>query len=163
MIMKKNIKRILFLSIILVSLSLQGFGQEKGKRFSPEEFRARTEAFIGQRAGFTSEESQKFFPLYHEMKGKQWKLMMEMGKLKQQKPTSSSTDKEYATIVNKIKDLGEEIAQLEATYYKRMCKVVSAKKVFEAMQAEDEFHRKTLSRFNHNRKRDGKHGPEKRD
>jgi hypothetical protein len=125
----------------------------KDKRMSPKEFRAKTEAFIGEKAGFTTEEAQKFFPIYHEMKGEQWKLMMEKGKLKQQKPGFASTDKEYATIINKIKDLNVEIAQIEETYYKRMCKAVPAKKVFMAIQAEDDFHRQALSRFNHDRRR----------
>ena len=150
--MKSYIRQLLLASLILTSLSASA-QMHKDKRMSPKEFRAKTEAFIGEKAGFTTEEAQKFFPIYHEMKGKQWKLMMEKGKLKQQKPGFASTDKEYATIINKIKDLNVEIAQIEETYYKRMCKAVPAKKVFMAMQAEDDFHRQALSRFNHDRKR----------
>ena len=151
--MRRFIRHTLFLGLIMASLSITAQPQHREKRMSPEEFRAKTEAFIGEKAGFTSEEAQKFFPIYHEMKGKQWKLMQEMGKLKQQKPGFASTDKEYTTIVNKIKSLGVEIAQLEETYYKRMCKTIPAQKVFKAMQAEDRFHRQELSRFNHNRER----------
>lgn len=150
--MKSYIRQLLLACLILTSLSASA-QMHKDKRMSPKEFRAKTEAFIGEKAGFTTEEAQKFFPIYHEMKGKQWKLMMEKGKLKQQKPGFASTDKEYATIINKIKDLNVEIAQIEETYYKRMCKAVPAKKVFMAMQAEDDFHRQALSRFNHDRRR----------
>lgn len=150
--MKSYIRQLLLACLILTSLSASA-QMHKDKRMSPKEFRAKTEAFIGEKAGFTTEEAQKFFPIYHEMKGEQWKLMMEKGKLKQQKPGFASTDKEYATIINKIKDLNVEIAQIEETYYKRMCKAVPAKKVFMAMQAEDDFHRQALSRFNHDRRR----------
>lgn len=150
--MKSYIRQLLLACLILTSLSASA-QMHKEKRMSPKEFRAKTEAFIGEKAGFTTKEAQKFFPIYHEMKGKQWKLMMEKGKLKQQKPGFASTDKEYATIINKIKDLNVEIAQIEETYYKRMCKAVPAKKVFMAMQAEDDFHRQALSRFNHDRRR----------
>ncbi len=150
--MKSYIRQLLLACLILTSLSASA-QMHKEKRMSPKEFRAKTEAFIGEKAGFTTEEAQKFFPIYHEMKGEQWKLMMEKGKLKQQKPGFASTDKEYATIINKIKDLNVEIAQIEETYYKRMCKAVPAKKVFMAMQAEDDFHRQALSRFNHDRRR----------
>ena len=148
--MKGYIRQILLACLLLASLSASA-QMHKEKRISPEEFRAKTEAFIGSKAGFTAEEAQKFFPIYHEMKEKQWKLMQEMGKLKQQKPGFTSTDKEYAAIVNKIKSLGVEIAQLEETYYKRMCKTIPAQKVFKAMKAEDKFHRQALSRFNHDR------------
>ena len=150
--MKSYIRQLLLACLILTSLSASA-QMHKDKRMSPKEFRAKTEAFIGEKAGFTTEEAQKFFPIYHEMKGEQWKLMMEKGKLKQQKPGFASTDKEYATIINKIKDLNVEIAQIEETYYKRMCKAVPAKKVFMAIQAEDDFHRQALSRFNHDRRR----------
>ena len=151
--MRDFIKHILFLCLTVASLGIAAQPQQRERRMSPEEFRAKTEAFIGEKAGFTPEESQLFFPIYHELKGKQWKLMQEMGKLKQQKPGFTSTDKEYAAIVSRIKDLNVQIAQLEEAYYKRMCKAVPAKKVFMAMQAEDDFHRQTLSRFNHDRRR----------
>lgn len=150
--MKGYIRQILLACLLMASLSASA-QMHKEKRISPEEFRAKTEAFIGSKAGFTAEEAQKFFPIYHEMKGKQWKIMQEVGKLKQQKPGFTSTDKEYAAIVSEIKDLNVQIAQLEETYYKRMCKAVPAKKVFMAMQAEDDFHRQALSRFNHDRRR----------
>lgn len=150
--MKGYIRQLLLACLLMASLSASA-QMHKEKRISPEEFRAKTEAFIGSKAGFTAEEAQKFFPIYHEMKGKQWKIMQEVGKLKQQKPGFTSTDKEYAAIVSEIKDLNVQIAQLEETYYKRMCKAVPAKKVFMAMQAEDDFHRQALSRFNHDRRR----------
>ena len=150
--MKGYIRQILLACLLLASLSASA-QMHKEKRISPEEFRAKTEAFIGSKAGFTAEEAQKFFPIYHEMKGKQLKIMQEVGKLKQQKPGFTSTDKEYAAIVSEIKDLNVQIAQIEETYYKRMCKAVPAKKVFMAMQAEDDFHRQALSRFNHDRRR----------
>ena len=150
--MKGYIRQILLACLLMASLSASA-QMHKEKRISPEEFRAKTEAFIGSKAGFTAEEAQKFFPIYHEMKGKQWKIMQEVGKLKQQKPGFTSTDKEYAAIVSEIKDLNVQIAQIEETYYKRMCKAVPAQKVFMAMQAEDDFHRQALSRFNHDRRR----------
>ena len=146
-------KHRLLITALLVLISLTVTAQpRKDGRFSPEEFRARAERFIGQKAGFTAEEAQQFFPLYHELKGKQWELNKEVWKLKNQKPEASATDKEYTNILQKIKSLNVEIARLEETYYKRMCKAVPAKKVFKAMNAEDEFHRQTLSKFNHEKK-----------
>ena len=82
--MKGYIRQILLACLLMASLSASA-QMHKEKRISPEEFRAKTEAFIGSKAGFTAEEAQKFFPIYHEMKGKQWKIMQEVGKLKQQK------------------------------------------------------------------------------
>ena len=46
--------------------------------------------------------------------------------------------------INKLKI---ESAELEDVYYKKMCKAVPARKVHEAMQAEDRFHRRMLRKF----------------
>ena len=45
-----------------------------------------------------------------------------------------------------------EKAETEEMYYKKMCKAISARKVFLVMQAEDKFHRRMLNDFNRQRK-----------
>lgn len=147
----KIIHSILIIALLMLSTATMAQPGQR-ERMTPEEFRAKTEKFIGEKAGFTTEEAQAFFPIYHEMKGKQWQLMQEQWQLKKNKPDASATDKDYATMVAKIKNLSTEIAELEEVYYKKMCKVVPARKVFEAMQAEDRFHRQALSNFNHEKK-----------
>ena len=138
---------------------------QKKEHFDMNEFKARLEKYINKAAHLTPEESQKFFPLYYEMKDKQHQMQMEMFKLKREKmkvifnrmPGSadkkfeSLSDEEYAKAILRIKKLNLSIAELEADYYKKMCKVIPAKKVFIVMQAEDDYHRKMLSKFNQER------------
>jgi hypothetical protein len=130
-----------------------------------QEFKAHLEETITKFAKFTPEESQKFFPLYYEMKEKQHELQKQMFDLKKGKmkraengrpsfePREDVSDEEYTKTILKIKKLNADMADLEAEYYKRMCKAITAKKVFAVMQAEDDFHRKMLSRFNQERNR----------
>jgi len=140
----------------MMSLGTWAQGQHGGK-FDPEEFRARLEGFISHEAGFTEQEAQKFFPIYHEMKGKQMKLQQEMFKLKKNCPDKKLTDKECLNAIQKIKNMNVEIAQIEENYYKKMCKAIGPRKVYLAMLAEDDFHRKMLGWFNK-----GKNGREDR-
>lgn len=146
------IKPFLFLALcILLPLSGTGgfaFAQQQGRgKFNPEEFKAKLENFVTQEAGFTPSEAQAFFPIYHEMKGKQRVLQHKIFKLKKDAPPSDADEKDFAIAIQKIKDMGVEMASLEVTYYKKMCNAVSPRKVYAAMQAEDRFHRMMLEEF----------------
>lgn len=160
--MKGKCQHLLVLAVALaMSLGVWAQGQHGGQgdrsKFNPEEFRVRLERHISRQAGFSAQESQKFFSIFHEMKDKQQKLQQEMFKLKKNRPATNASDKEYSNAILKIKDLNAEIAELEEDYYKKMCKAISPKKVYQAMLAEDDFHRQMLRRFNR-----GKDGSDRR-
>lgn len=153
--MKKYI--ILFFSI-LMSVCFVMAQPQRGK-FKPEEFRAKLESYVTSEAGFTQSEAQAFYPIYHEMKGKQRQLQHNIFMLKKNAPAEDASDKDFAIKIQKIKDLGVEMAQLEVTYYKKMCQAVSPKKVYKAMCAEDKFHRQMLEDFGHGQNRQKGHRP----
>lgn len=134
--------------------SLVLMAQHQRGKFNPEEFKAKLEAYITAEAGFTPSEAQAFYPIYHEMKDKQRHLQRRIFWLKKNPPCNNASDKDFAIAIQKTKDLGVEMAQLEVTYYKKMCGAVSPRKVYAAMRAEDQFHRKMLENFG-----DGKSRP----
>ena len=109
--------------------------------FNPQEFKARMEQFVREKACLTQEEADKLFPVYHEMKAKQLELNRKMRHLKRHKPAD---EKEYACIVSQITCLGVELAKLEQTYYAKMCALVPAQKIYALILAEDAFHRDML-------------------
>lgn len=146
------------LLICALALSTALAAQPHRGKFSPEEFKAKLENFITAETGFTPAEAQAFYPIYHEMKEKQRNLQREIFRLKKNAPDSNASDKDFALVIQKIKDLGAEMAGLEVTYYKKMCKAVSPRKVYAAMQAEDKFHRQMLEGFGHNNPRPKGHG-----
>ena len=116
------------------------------RKFSPKEFRTNLERFITKHAGFTSEESQAFYPLYHEMKDRQRDVQHTIFKLKEGlKPNASEED--YAKTIQSITSLNRKKSQIEETYYKKMCQAVPASKVYRAMLAEDKFHRQMLGKM----------------
>ena len=129
--------------------------QDQRPRFNPAEFVARMESFITQRACFTKEEAERFYPIFHEMKGKQRELNRKAQWLKRKGPQEAS-DKAYAETIAKITALEIRVAELSESYYKKMCKEVPAQKVWKAMQADDDFTRDMLNEFHRGREQHGK-------
>lgn len=149
-------KKLIALSCLLaVSLLALAQGERQGK-FNPAEFKEKLERFITKEAAFTSSEATAFYPIYHEMKGKQRQLQRKIFQLKKDAKDSSAESHDFATTIQKIKQLNTEIAQLEESYYKKMCQAVAARKVYQAMCAEDRFHRKMLQEFGHKHRHDKK-------
>lgn len=142
-----------FLIIYLSAFLLMAQHQQRGK-FNPQEFKAKLENYITQEACLTTSEAQAFFPIYFEMKGKQRQLQRSIYRIKNNAPAENANDKDFSIAIQKIKDLGVEMAQLEVNYYKKLCNVVSPRKVYAAMQAEDRFHRKMLEGFGHGKPRE---------
>ncbi len=141
-------KAILTLSLFFVVLSAMSQGNKHHPRFDPAEFRAKLEAYITQKAGLTNAEAAKFFPIYHEMKGKQRELSKKILDLKRKHPASNAPEKQYSDVINKIAELDVEAAKIKATYYKKLCKAVPPQKVYNAILADDSFHREMVQRFN---------------
>ena len=137
---------ILSICLLLFSITMVAQQPRQGK-FNPQEFKAKLENYVTAEAGFTPAEAQAFYPVYFEMKGKQRQLQRQIFQLKKNAPQTGA-DKDYAIIIQKVKDLGVEMAKLEVNYYKKLCTVVSPAKVYKAMCAEDQFHRNMLEGFN---------------
>ena len=156
-------KRKVFLTVVALAFVLSAFAQGgKGRRFNPEEFKAKMEAFISERAGLTAAESEKLLPLFEEMKEKQRKLKSQEYKLRKE-CCVAETEKECQEILAKIVKLHVKVAELEETYYNKMCKAVSARKAYRVMQADDAFHREMLRNFSsHDNGREKKHAPKTR-
>lgn len=116
-------------------------------RFSPKEYAKELEAFIAQQACLSPSEADAFFPLFHEMRNKQRAINWEIIEMKRQKPTPNASDKDFYNLIKNITNLKTESIELEGEYYKKMCKAIPAQNVYNAMQAEDKFHRRMLRRF----------------
>lgn len=157
--MKQHICIITLLLAIL--LNANAFAQNpphpRAPRFNPQEYKQKLERFVSKHAKLTPEEASKFFPIFHEMKEKQRNIMKQIQEKKFSRPASGASDKAYQDIILDIEKLKVQQAEIEETYYKKMCKAIPAQKVFEAMIAEDLFHRNMLQGFDNHRPKD-KHG-----
>ena len=113
--------------------------------FDPQKFQQFMVSTITTEAGLTQAETQKFTPIYVEMRDKQRNISHQIHELKTKQ---YAAEKDYLQALAKIKHLQIEMAILEETYYKQLVKAISAEKMFKIMQAEDNFHRQMVRNGN---------------
>ena len=142
-----NKKIFLMACLMLLSAVMPIYAQQRKRPFSPQDFVKHLESFIVREACLTPTEATDFFPIFHEMHDKQRGINWKIRELKKRSLPADATDKDYYYIIKEINDLKVESAELESSYYKKMCKVVPAKKVHAAIKAEDRFHRRMLRKF----------------
>ncbi|MBR6169435.1 MAG: hypothetical protein IKQ51_01845 [Bacteroidaceae bacterium] len=150
-------KKIFILIIFQLCASLSIMAQHERRSFNPEEFRAKLEEFITQKAEFTSTEAQSFFPIFHQMKEEQRNLQKEIFTLKRIPKDATPSEKDYANKIQRICELNTKMAQIQENYYKKLSKAVPAQKVYKAMLAEDIYHRMMLRQFDQRRRNDNHH------
>lgn len=138
-------KHIITLLLALIATTCT-FAQQHQRKFNPEQFRAMLEEFITKEAGFTTEEAQAFYPIYHEMKDKQREIQHQIFRLKKGN-CNGCEDKDYTAVIKEITSLNHKKFYLEEKYYQKMYETVDAHKVFKAMLAEDKFHRQVLDKI----------------
>ena len=138
------IQRLATLLITLyISISLQA--QDKKKPgFTKEEFRARQEAYLTQKAEITQEEATKFFPIYFDDKA--WEQARK-GK------NPKTTDAEYEQIIEGIVKARIEADKLDLEYLQRFKKILSPKKIYKLQRAEIKFHRDILKIMHQSQKK----------
>ena len=100
------IQRLATLLITLyISISLQA--QDKKKPgFTKEEFRARQEAYLTQKAEITQEEATKFFPIYFELQDRKKTVNDKAWEQARKGKNPKTTDAEYEQIIEGIVKLG---------------------------------------------------------
>ena len=132
------IQRLATLLITLyISISLQA--QDKKKPgFTKEEFRARQEAYLTQKAEITQEEATKFFPIYFE--------------LQDRKKTVNDKAWEQAR-KGKNPKARIEADKLDLEYLQRFKKILSPKKIYKLQRAEIKFHRDILKIMHQSQKK----------
>lgn len=146
--MNRNCLTLLFLSYI----SISAWATSPQEKFSAKNFTQRMEKFITCEASLTQAEADTFFPIFMEMHSKQRALNKKVVELKKKTFAGNADDKEYYNVVKEINSIKIELAELEDSYYKKMCRAIPSKKVFAAMKAKDKFHRKMLQYFNGKKK-----------
>jgi hypothetical protein len=99
---------------------------------------------MAQKAGLTTEESEKFFPLYFEFQDKKKEINKETWLIAKEGRKPETTETEYEEIIDKFFGSQETITKLEKEYIKKYRKILSAKKIYMVYWAEIKFSRNML-------------------
>lgn len=127
---------------LFLTLAVQA--QNKKPAFSKEEFRAKQETYLNNKAELTKEEAAIFFPLYFELQDRKKTINDKAWQKARKGKDPNTTDKEYEEIIDGIANARLECDKLDIEYLQRFKKILSPKKLFKLQRAEVKFHRDLL-------------------
>lgn len=141
-------KKIMMSLIVLCVMQISVFAQQEpnSKREQrKEKIESLRVAYITNELALTPEEAQVFWPVYNEYQAKADVSRKEFKqKYNKQTDYNFATDKEAEDFINAdIKHKSEEI-ELMKTYYEKLKKVISVKKVAKLRKAEESFRQELL-------------------
>lgn len=137
--MIRNLLLLLMCSMIGVSAL-----HAQHNKMSREEFKAKQQAFLTQRAGLTEQEAKEFFPVYFELQDKKKELNDKAWDVMRQGKKPETTEKEYEKILDEVARLRIAADETELEYLKKFKKMLSSKKLYLIKKGELKFHRELL-------------------
>ncbi|MFK8007802.1 MAG: hypothetical protein AB8H03_15595 [Saprospiraceae bacterium] len=141
--MKEFILGLCFVCVCSVSLFAQPGGRANAK------IEAQKVAYITNRLDLTTEESAEFWPIYNQFQ-KDRKVINREYKSKQRIENMSDVELESQMISNFKKD--QELLDLKKTYFEKLKKVLSIRKIATLQVAEREFKTTILDMMKERRK-----------
>ena len=146
----KNKVKIGVLAVFLLVSAISFAQNQRGR----ERIKSLKVAFITERLNLSTEEAQVFWPLYNEHE----ENIEAIKRRERREIRSQLQDFEYLSeaeadkLLGKMIDLETEKHRLHAAYIKRMSEVISPKKTFMLIRAEEDFKKRLLKEIQQRRK-----------
>lgn len=142
--MKKIIAPILFLLVTTFSFA-------QGHKEKQEKIKALKVAYITEQLQLTSDEAQKFWPIYNDYQEKQFDLRHEkmraiLGKLDAANIDKLS-EKEASSLLTQMESIEETLFTLQKKFTKDLQGIMSDKKIMKLKKAEGDFNRHLLKQM----------------
>lgn len=149
-------KQLIALTLLMVALFAAPFQLRAQEDDMPplseeriKEIKAQKTAYLTTKLGLTSEEAQRFWPVYNEFDEAREKLRREMREVMRTGRRSGEpmTEATAEQLLAKGLSIRERELALERTYKDRFVKVIGAVKTLELHKAERDFQREVLRRY----------------
>lgn len=122
----------------------------QGNRFSPEEFRQRQRQYMTEKAELTTDEAERFFPLFFELQDKKNQINRESRQnAHNRQQRGQVTEEECRQMLDKLADAKLRIAKLEKDYLIKYEAVIPASKILKLQMAENDFGADMLKEMQH--------------
>jgi len=142
-----NFRKILPL-ILLFTCSFYAQENIKDKK---EQIRSLKVAFFTSELSLSSQESEKFWPLYNAYDDKQFEIRHQKMKAFKGKMNGDALDKmsekDASTLLNQIETADEELFLLRKKLTKSLRTILPAVKILKLKKSEDDFYRKLLQQY----------------
>ena len=140
--------------LVFLLISSLSFAQDYKER--REKVKALKVAFITEKLELTTEEAQKFWPIYNAFDEKQAELRHEKMRaiLNRFKPgnVENLSEKEASALLIQMEKIEEDLFNLRRKFIKDLQSIVSAKKIIKLKKAEEDFNRELLKQMREKRK-----------
>ena len=133
--------RRLTLTLLLSCFILGSYAQRE--HFDPEQFENRLTQYVIEAANLTQQEANVFITIHKEMYDKQLVLFK---RIRQYQHSTENNPKKCKQIVQEIDKLNIQLKQLQQVYHNKLLNKLPAEKVFLALKAEAQFHRKSFKK-----------------
>lgn len=144
------------LSLALLFLTVSFYGQNERFKEKRDQIKALKVAFLTTELNLSSEEAEKFWPVYKAYDDKQFELRHQKMRTYARKLTDGSlekmTDKEALMFLNQIENTDEEQYLNKKKLNAALRNIISPIKILKLRKAEVEFDRKLLQQYRNNRK-----------
>lgn len=144
-----KLKNILPILLLLVSFSFyaQG-GRMKEKK---EQVKALKIAFLTNELSLSTDEAEKFWPVYNAYDDKQFELRHQKMKAYLNRMNDGSLDKmsekEAAVFLAQMENTEDELYQLRKKFISNLKGIISPVKIIKLKKAEEDFNRKLLQQY----------------
>jgi len=118
--------------------------QKKINKCTEEDFRAKKQAYMTQKAGLTEEESKTFFPLYFELQDKKKEVNKEAWNDAKKGKNPQTSEQEYEIIIDDFFGSQYQLLDLEKQYIEKFREVLSDQKIYQVYWAEIKFNRNMM-------------------
>jgi Spy/CpxP family protein refolding chaperone len=142
-----NIRKILLL-LLLLSFSLHAQDDFKDKK---EQVKAMKVAFLTSELNLTSQEAEKFWPLYNAYDNKQFEIRHDKMRAFKSKMNGDAlnkmNEKDASILLNQMESADEELFWLRKKFTKSLRTILPAVKILKLKKSEDDFYRKLLQQY----------------
>ncbi|SDS65020.1 hypothetical protein SAMN04515667_2656 [Formosa sp. Hel1_31_208] len=141
--------------ILTLLLSVYGFAQRDGQM--KERIKAQKIAFLTDQLDLSSEEAQKFWPIYNAFEAKAENVRdKDLREIKMKMRQGNLSDAEANLLLDKLTKAENDMHAAKTTLVNDLKKVISAEKIIRLKAAEDAFNKKLLERLREFREKRGK-------
>lgn len=140
--------------IAILTFTLTGLNaQEKGKNDWQDRWKAEKIAYITDAVNLTSEEAEKFWPVYNKCESEKknsFKAVMDAYKALEDAINAGKSENELKLLLDKYIDSQEFGKEIERKYVAEYRKILSDKKIAKLYIAEESFRRQQIHRLHKN-------------
>ena len=144
-----NLKKLV--PILLLFVSFNFYAQGESMKEKKEQIKALKAAFFTTELDLTTNEAERFWPIYNTFDDKQFELRHQKMKTYMRRMNDGSldkiTEKEANIFLAQIEDTEEELFLLRKKFMQNVKTILPAVKIVKLKKAEEDFNRKLLQQY----------------